>query len=306
MRQGEITEEMRAEMARRYPAGEGCPEIARDLGCSAQTVRYHLKEMGIPLRSPREAAAQRRDPIAEQISAERLNELYWGPNSGYPSLCELGRVLGLTEMVVRKRMLRLGIKLRTMSEQIAIEHRRGRINWGGKPYRKGNAANFGERSGSKLGVHKSREWIEKIRRTRAVLYPRPTRPCAWCGTTFAKQRPDQVACCKSHGCLWRWWKRDDSQPRPLILSQLLERLETQPYKLLPRTRQTLQKAGADIDAGEGEYRAVERMWNQQWERARETAKRSPSRRSRPTMQPEAVGAVGAALLKAQREADGRS
>jgi len=253
---GKLTEEQREEICRRSALGESVCDLARRYGVTPGTISYHLEKRGYTRPSRRDAAAARRDALAESVSVQRLSELYWGP--GYPSVSALARRLGMTDMSLRGRMKRGGIRLRSMAEQIAIEHREGRINWGGRRWTKGNAANL--RKGRPKGATASRIAIEKMRKTRSTFFGRPDIVCKWCGVTVPRIRTEQQCCCKSHGAHWRWWQRWGNQPRPLIVDRLKSLLQSDDYKALPRTYQTLEKAGATIGATDAEYAEIMAEW----------------------------------------------
>lgn len=259
---GKLTEEQKAEIVRRYDTGVDIPTLARSYGVTGGAIRYHLLAADRKVRSRLEAAADRRDEMAESITIERLRELYWGSANGYPSVLALSRRFGLTEMKLRRRMERAGIRLRSMSEQIAIEHRFGRINWGGKRYSAGNTANFGDKTRGRKGYQWSRTSIERMRATKAALYPRPQGLCRWCGLSFSKRYQRQECCCKSHGAHWRWFRRAGTdRARPAIVDRLRDLLQSEPFKALPLYN-AMEKAGSTIGATDAEYAEIMAEWAQ--------------------------------------------
>jgi hypothetical protein len=65
---------------------------------------------------------------------------------------------------------------------------------------------------------------------------------------------ERVFCCRR--CAARWRVHAEGTARPLILDHLRDLLRQEPYKALPFTWTTAEKAGATIGAGEAEIAAI--------------------------------------------------
>lgn len=93
-----------AEIRRRYIAGETLEQIAATLGVSSGTVRLRILDAGIPLREPA-SWMQGPKPHLQKVSDEAIRSLA----DGTRSCQEIATAVGLTDEVVRRRMIRMGL-----------------------------------------------------------------------------------------------------------------------------------------------------------------------------------------------------
>ena len=91
--------------AARYAAGESAARIAADAGCSPSTVLEHIRRLGVEIRNIGEILARQRRPAWEEAAREDYA-------SGM-SLRQIGRRYGVSHEAVRRRLLRLGVALRS-------------------------------------------------------------------------------------------------------------------------------------------------------------------------------------------------
>src|SRR5689334_6329854 len=113
---------------RAYQNGTPLTCIAEQLGVAFGTIRRALVKSGIEVRSMSEVQLLKNGKITTEISAERWRELYWGPEP--LSVFEIARRFNVKADTVRGALVRNGIALRSMSEQIKIEFRLGRMRRG--------------------------------------------------------------------------------------------------------------------------------------------------------------------------------
>jgi hypothetical protein len=192
------------------------------------------------------------------VSPEAWRAFYW--SAPYPNLKSLAIRFGVTHSTVAAYLRRAGVKVRSRATQMSLDVKYGRMPK--PPSARGQKRDFSyaermralniSRRGQALkkGQH---EKLEIAIRTRFQL------PCVWCGELLwvaphhYRENPNR-ACCGSHGALHRSFRErmGYDAPRPLILAKLRDLLREHPYKALPFTRETLEKAGATIGAGEPE------------------------------------------------------
>lgn len=91
-------------IASQYRSGRGAPAIARALGVSTRTIQDRLKEAGVPRRSPRDAAADRR-----ALSPAALEEAIAQHNAG-DSNRRIAARLGVTHRVIQDRLREAGCR----------------------------------------------------------------------------------------------------------------------------------------------------------------------------------------------------
>jgi transposase-like protein len=262
---GKLTEEQKQEIVRRYQAGEGVGRIASALGVNTQTVRWHLRQRQVVRRSMSDGLRSWHGLEIADISPAGWWELYWAHGSGYPSMAALARRFSTTHETIRRYLARAGIKTRSRSEQQRIALAQGLLTM---PDPKQASAQVKNRypvaslNAERKGKPMPREWVERMAATKALRAP-VTQPCAWCGVpvTRAHNQPKfypAAVCCRSHHSAYMRWKKpgQGDKVRPLIVDHLRDLLRQHPYKTLPRTRETLEKAGATIGAGEAEMAEV--------------------------------------------------
>lgn len=101
------------DIARRYRAGESGIAIAKDLGCDPTAVYYLLKRDGVAVRSLSEAHADRPRPNRRiSLDDATIIDRYQRGSS----LQGIADELGVSETVIRRRVMDAGIRLRTISE----------------------------------------------------------------------------------------------------------------------------------------------------------------------------------------------
>ena len=254
-----ISEEEQRQIVDCYLAGNGLDIIVRRFGRGTETILKVLKAMAVEVRNLSQSQRAKNAMEIDQISAARWYELYAAPGSGYPSINELARRFGVEDGSIRLRLKENGIRPRSMGEQIRIELRTGRHP--GIPKRgpdgryPDHIREANERvKGKKLSAVEARRRTSNQKRPSGKLVVR----CAWCGDSLlrfpCRIRPEKhYACGADHNAQWRSWRsRGGDKPRPLIADRLRELLRQEPYKALPPTYETLEKAGAAIGAGEAE------------------------------------------------------
>lgn len=119
-----------------------------------------------------------------------------------------------------------------------------------------------------------------------------------------------MSLCQRKGTNWSVWRSEC--PRPLILERLRELVREHPYKALPFTVETVEKAGATIGAQEAE---IFEVWHEMSAEQGALARvinappmvagpaKKPSR-PKPAISPESLGAVGEAMIRAERKERG--
>lgn len=243
-----LTDEILADIIVRHAAGEPLYKLAREHGWKghqddrSRLVRA-LRERGADLRSRGEASRlANQHPELAGITANRWWELYWGPDSGFPSLERLAEQFGVERATLRKYLARAGITLRDSGTQVALEFRLGRLTTG-------NPAGYGANVVHMIAANRERP-------PRPATGPRPatrrsvTRPCAWCGqpvTRIPSQMPEYPGCSASHaGRASQWRRHHVDAPRPLIVEALRARLAGE------RTYDRSARLGAALGATEEE------------------------------------------------------
>jgi hypothetical protein len=100
------------EAARRYAAGEESTRIARDFGTAPWNIVRAITRQGGTLRNKRDAALVHIDSPIRHLTPRDWHELYWGEESGLPSIPDLAKKLGVSNNTVRFSLLAAGISLR--------------------------------------------------------------------------------------------------------------------------------------------------------------------------------------------------
>jgi hypothetical protein len=247
------------EFARRYNAGESMRSLQRNFGIGSREfyrVKAALEAAGIAV-TWRDAGAATRlrfgigiETDLGEVSAERWQELYWGPDSGYPSTAALGERFGVSDQTICGYLRRAGISIRSREEQLHIEFRAGRIRPPkGRAYPEGLVGGHRYWKGKRL-TKERREKNSASQRCRIGFH------CAWCGAPGEK-RPAEVGprnyCNRSCAAYHRNWRRahGDQAPRPLIVEQLRELMRGR-----PQTLETAERFAAEIGAAEPEIWAA--------------------------------------------------
>lgn len=255
-----LTEEQKAEIVRRYDAGEGMTSIQNALNAGGNVWRV-LKAAGRG-RSRSEALLARWDTVPGKISADRWRELYLGPKSGLPSVLALARRFSVRPNTIRLHLRKHGIPLRTASEQARASLASGARGKPGGGLGRLENLRPGSKSGRKLSNEELSKLQEGLREYRRKYHPIVDVPCWWCGEPCPTSPSHRAAsprrfCDNVHmgkGFAWTRWRGD--APRPLILDRLRDLLREEPYRALPFTWVTAEKAAATIGAGEAEIAAV--------------------------------------------------
>jgi hypothetical protein len=205
-----------------------------------------------------------KNPLIDEISAARWQELYWGPESGHPSIASLAERFGVGAEAIRNRLRKFGIVTRTMSEQLALDIKHGRRK----------ASHPGPRSVEHLvdywsGRKQARKHVSK-RAAARVTTPEEV-PCSWCGApmprvTAERRRRAFFACSASHRNYYAWHCRlREGEPRPLIVDRLQQLSEERLKRLRdrnpdgtlrPPSWEQLEKLAEEIGAREPEIMEV--------------------------------------------------
>lgn len=255
---GKLSEEQRQEIVRRYEGGESAYKIAAAIGCGHTTVYKILKLQAAAVRSWSEASYRRygKEPI--RISQEALWMAYAGPGSGYPSAAELGRRWGTNEMTVMRLLKKNGIRIRSLSEQKKIETALGRESPPSPPECNFWTAESRPVTQSHISKTDPDRWRDQCRRHSERMSRTTQHPCYWCGSAIRrapcnfKNLPFVHCSRRCFGQYHSWRSKSDESARPLIVQRLRDLLREHPYKALPFTRETVEKAGAAIGAQEAE------------------------------------------------------
>jgi len=99
-KQKRLTEEEKAEIVKRYQAGENTNQLAAAYGCHRNTISNTLKKAGIDVTIKK---------IGIVFNPEEAIKLY---AEGWKSK-DIGKKLGVSELTIRKCLKEHGIKLRT-------------------------------------------------------------------------------------------------------------------------------------------------------------------------------------------------
>lgn len=97
-----------ADAVARYQSGESLKDLAAEYGASYQTVRRRLEEAGVETRGNAKTPQQRADRSAAKLIPIDEGKLREMASQGMSCL-EMAPHLGVSEEVVRERMVRLGI-----------------------------------------------------------------------------------------------------------------------------------------------------------------------------------------------------
>lgn len=242
-----LTPAERAEVVRRYEAGETTPELAKTTGMSQSGIVKLLHAEGAKMREvsrlagpqpthrsqprPPKEPKEKQDPAmvnrkhwelpVHEITADRWQEIYWGVGSGYPSMETLANRFGVSRETIRRHLKRHGISVRSVAEQNRIE-------------------------GKRRAAPKSKPT--------SITGPTLTAThCAWCGLPF-QRRPCDLArkpypgCTPSHAVKAAQFRRyHPNESRPLIWALLKERLASG-----PATLERAEEIGAALGATEDE------------------------------------------------------
>ncbi len=230
----------------------------------ADRVRRVLEDAGVPLRDRSAAAYARHGLDLQSISSERWEELYWAPESRYPSVALLAKRLSewsgapVAENTVRRYLQRAGVTVRTQGEQEHIDIALGRrgVPRGGRPLTAADRAKALQALGKR-----GKQWRENVRagaRERAKD-ARGTAPCAWCAApreyTRSRLRELSAPVC-NRSCAQRlraWRKKLPDAPRPLIIAALQERVRHSGRAL---TLATAERFAPDVGATPAEVWAA--------------------------------------------------
>jgi hypothetical protein len=107
-----LSDSQEQEAARRYAAGEESTSIAQSFQVDPRTVRAAIIRQGIAIRNKREAALVHIDSPIRHITPDEWHALYWGEDSGLPSVPDLAKILGVETNTVRFSLLAAGIPIR--------------------------------------------------------------------------------------------------------------------------------------------------------------------------------------------------
>lgn len=252
-----LTAEERAEVVARCAGGQLVRQIERAMGRSRTAIHAALREAGLtpPTRRQAQGVRQGKEPLT--LSSAALWLAYAGPGSGYPSTRTLAKQWGVSPGTVRSRLKEYGIAIRSRGEQRRLDFATGRLLPPlPPPPRPGNWP-----KGARVG------WLLLPRREQRQIIARRAQTCKrgrfvvcyWCAARVWRSpafwnETGRHFCSSADYHRWRrWWLHaPPDAPRPLILEKLQQLLREEPYKALPFTRTTLEKAGATIGAAEPE------------------------------------------------------
>jgi len=104
-----------------YNQGCSINEVGRQLGHHHGVIAYHLYRNGIQVRTQSESQTK---PIDTQSLIDKYQQ--------GASLNEISEEVGLTNQAIFQRLIKAGVKTRTISEGVKLAHQRGRISQRGE------------------------------------------------------------------------------------------------------------------------------------------------------------------------------
>jgi hypothetical protein len=232
-------------------------------GCGAPVLRYPSGAPCPRVYCSRECQGKHRSSDVRRTSPARLFELYAAAGSGYPSVGALAKRLGVSRECLRKRLLEVGISIRTQAQQARIDYRAGRV----VPPRGPGDPGLGVRTAESCrGVPRPPGVRAAVSRARSG---RVEAACAWCGCRVLCP-PSRVArtrlgvfcgrACQGQG--WAHERRCPDAPRPRLVALLLD--ELLPLAPLERANR-LQKRCRDLGLRPAEEEEVSwRLLQEPW------------------------------------------
>jgi len=193
--------------------------------------------------------------LLNDVSPARLHELYWGLDSGYPSLKKLAEQLRCGDNTLAAKFRKLGIAVRSVSEQLKIEVQQGRR---GVPDMTGTKHDRMSKGYRPPWLTLSGE-LEKQRLTNSALTRRRrvVVPCGWCGAPVERTPAKLQAardvhcnydCSQRHRVHIRWHGLEGLRPR------ILARLQEEAAGII--TEERLNRIGKEIGARPSEIDEV--------------------------------------------------